>query len=450
MLVVFQVTRLEQRQKLALTLSMQISIQILQMDRLALAQHVAKELQGNPFLKQNEPTPYQTLTSARAPAETNFDIIDAYAAPQSMTDFLLHQIGVMTLSVEERRLCETLVHCIDEWGFLRDSLPELSRLTGADIRTIQSVVGRLQQLEPTGVFSCDLVECLQLQLIAKNRFDILIAPLLERLDLVAEGDLEGICQLCGVDTEDAEEMIADIRGLNPRPCSRFAIFSPGENPPDLIMTQNGDQEIHVELNSAMLPRVLVDDGLFSTVQMTNPDKFDSRYYHDCYKRAGWLVAALQKRANTMLAIGGELTIHQKNFILSGRKRDLVPLQMEKIASHLGLNKSTISRALSGRTIMTDHGVFDAIVFFARKANPILETATVDTVLRQLNRIIKSEHIHRIYSDEEICQQLASASLPVARRTISKYRKMLNIPTSAQRRRQIVANYDEANRIVFHV
>ncbi len=147
--------------------------------------------------------------------------------------------------------------------------------------------------------------------------------------------------------------------------------------------------------------------------------------------------------------GEQLARLQRAFILSGRKRDLAPLQMDTIGANLDLNKSTISRALANRSVLTDHGVFDARMFFVRKANSNLENATVEDVLRKLSSILKSETGGRVYSDEQISQKLMAAKMPVCRRTVSKYRKIMDIPPAFQRKK-IAPGQKTAKRVSFHL
>lgn len=420
-------------QALALTQSMQTSIMVLQMNAAALDIHLETEVLENPFLETLRPVAAGPM-GQKPSSDGNQELISAYAQPLTIERHLAAQIGLLRLTDAERHVADALVYCIDDNGFISTDRFELARMIGAHPALVDQVIDKIQQCEPVGVFARNLAECFRIQLLERNRFDALIAPLLSHLSLVADNDLNGICALCKVDAEDAEDMIADIRQLNPRPCAGFSAFDPVATLPDLMLLQQGDNSIHVELNQAKIPKILLNDGLFSATVKSLPPGANRQYYQDCYRRGGWLVAALQKRANTMLAVGQQLSELQRDFVLSGRNTDLVPLQMETIGANLNLNKSTISRTLSGRTIMTNHGVFAASRFFVRKANANLENKTIAEVLRRLKGIISTETNGRIYSDEQICEKMAVSNLAISRRAVSKYRKMLDIPNSSCRKR----------------
>lgn len=444
-----QVTQQEQQQKLALTRSMQLSIQVLQMGAQALELHVEQELLENPFLDLEASCKEHSNIGSISSQISDFSI-DSFAYKPSLTEYLLEQLDELGFSNKQKSLAEKLVYCLDECGFLGGLNEELAHLVESSLEEISDIIPLLQTLEPTGVFAADLTDCLALQLHKRGELTEQYSALLQHMSFIADGRHEEVCAICNVNDVELRDMLGVISELNFRPCFEFdeLEFTP-VCIPEIIMVRDGEKEVHAELNPDSLPKLLVDDALFSTTKKTPHNSEDSRYYLESYNRAAWLVAALQKRANTMLSIGNELADLQSRFILSGKMGDRVPLQMQIIASRLGLNKSTISRALADRSIKTDWGVFEAKVFFVRKANSQLENTTIEALLQEVRSIIRTENKNRVFSDQELCDQLAESGLQVSRRSVSNYRKILNIPSSTVRRKRLCGMCSRTNSVKFH-
>lgn len=444
-----QITRQEQQQKLALTRSMQLSIHVLQMGVQALESHVEQELLENPFLDLEAPSKESALIGSSSCQAADVSI-DSYSSKPSLAEHLIRQLDGLGFSLAQKTLAEKLVYCLDDCGFLSDVDHQLAHLVGASIEAITDILPLLQTLEPAGVFASNLTACLALQLHDREQLTTAYSTLLQHMPLIADGRHTEVCSLCEVSEVELHHMLSVIAQLNFRPCLEFDTRDIIQaDIPEIIMVREGEQKVKAQLNPESQPMLLVNDALFSTVKKTEPNCKDNRYYLDCYNRAAWLVAALQKRANTMLSIGNELAHLQSRFILSGQMQDRVPLQMQTIATRLGLNKSTISRALANRSIKTDLGLFDAKVFFVRKANSQLENTTIDALLKEVQGLIRTETKHRVFSDQDLCDKLAESGLQVSRRSVSNYRKMLNIPSSTVRRENLADRSSNTNNVNFH-
>lgn len=421
----FQARTLQQRQTLALTQAMRMELKLLRMDQVEVAAQVAAMLGENPF-----------LLAAAAPlgsARSAEDGTAWLAVPETTSSHLLRQVGELRMTGDEMEIATSLVYSIDDDGYMREPLDVIAKLCGCPTAAVERVLIRLQDLSPTGVFARDIAECLKLQLLAQNRYDALIAPLLSNLNLVVKRDLAGIMALCRVDAEDAEEMIADILALNPRPIAQFVTLEIGVAIPDLIIRCEADGHLVVTLNPDALPRVLADDALLSDLSQRARTKASLHYIRGQYKAAAWLIATLAKRADTMLAIGKELGKRQSKFLMTGRQEHRKALGMTDIAAALGVHKSTISRALRGRIILTDSGKVDAISCFVRRINEESSAATHAQVLERIRKLISTEKIGTARSDEELTFILSRSGIPISRRTVAKYRGLLGIPTAAARK-----------------
>lgn len=421
-----QLQKQTQTQKLALTQTMRSSLAMLEMSPEEAAQAIDKERSRNAFLS--------AIPAGQRNGGGSVAALEG-TAQETMLDDLDRQIGMIRLSAREALLANGLLHSLDDRGFLSDDLEEMANYLGSSTAEIARLVPTLQKhIEPAGLFATSLAECFQLQLEAKNRFDPLIEILLGRLDLIAKQNIAEICAVCGVDEEDAIEMLEDIRSLDPAPLLEKQEVVPMQGVPEIIIRVSADETLQVELNEAALPSILTDDGLFSATLKTETDGYAQSYYRDCYRGAANMVRAMQKRANTLLATGHAIAKRQEKFIRSGRDRHKRPLTIEQLASDVGVNKSTISRALKSCSIMTDIGTFPAQTFLARGLTPDQEgEKTRDQALRRLSLLIKTEDPNHPSSDELLKQQLETAGFKISRRTVAKYRKMLAIPGAHARK-----------------
>lgn len=421
----FQATALQQRQTLALTQVMRMELKLLQMDQVELADQVAAMSDENPFLFATAAPPSATKSSEDGTAWL--------AAPETINSHLLRQIGELRMSSDELEIATALVYSIDDDGYMRESLDEIANICGCPTAVVERLLIRLQGLNPTGVFARDIAECLKLQLLEHNRYDALIAPLLSNLNLVVQRDLAGIMTLCRVDAEDAEEMIADILALHPRPTFSFATEEIGIVIPDLIISSDANGDLDVALNRDALPRILADDALLSDLSQRAKSAENLRYIRGQYKAAAWLVAALAKRADTMLAIGKQLAKSQTKFLKTARPEHRNALCMTDVATDLGLHKSTISRALRGRIFLTDNGKAEAISCFARRINEDAAAATHMQALERIRKLISTEKLGAARSDEELTFILSRSGMPISRRTVAKYRSLMGIPPASARK-----------------
>ncbi len=411
------------QQKLALSQGMRTSLSLLHMTPGDVAEQLAAERRRNPFLRVRASSPLR-------PSLPDAELVQLEDAAQS----LLQQIGLIRFDGGEAHLARDLVHCLDERGFLVETEAVLCGELGVDTATLRSTIARLHaSVEPIGTFARSLTECFRLQLLEKNRFDPVIAVLLERLDLVAQRDFDAICALCGVDREDAEEMVEDIRELNPAPLAMIGAPADPVICPDLEMDHDAQGRLAVRLCPDAIPDVLADDAMFSRLQRVETEGAAWAYYKDCYGAAAGFVIALQKRANTMLRIGQHLARVQVRFLTTGRLADLVPLTMEGAAKVLGLHKSTISRAMAGCTVQTPHGVLPADTFFVRGFSQHAAHRTRAQVLRRLGLLIQTEDKARPLSDQALCMLMCRANFAMSRRTVAKHRALLGQPVAAKRR-----------------
>ncbi len=415
------------KQELSLTLSMRQSLQLLSFGQQEVLDWTSKEARRNPFLKA-VPSCVRTPSSSKSveiPASE-----DARAA-------IAAQVGLIRLeTAEDAEIARHLVHYLNDQGFLEDGPGELAKDLGTSEARIEKIVTCLQDsVEPVGVFAWSLKNCFRLQLQAGNRFDPVISELLERLDLVARQDVDAICEALDVEPDDAEEMLDDIRRLCAAPMAFDPIPFDIPSEPELIFSEDVDGNLIATLNEAALPQLLIDDGLFSTKNAIELDDATLAYYRDCHQSAGQLVAALQKRANTLLKIGSAFVSHQGKFLQTGMAAHKKPLSMSELASELGLHKSTISRALRDCRAKTPRGTISTHELLARDINSASEGRTQEQAIRRLQNLIRTEDARYPLPDIELADQMSRLGFTLSRRTVAKYRRIAGIPNAHRRRSQ---------------
>ena len=357
------------------------------------------------------------------------------AAELSLKDHLEAQLAIAALTPEDRLICLALIDGIDEAGYLRAELPDIVENLGCEIEDVEAVLGVLQGFEPAGVAARDLSECLAIQLKALDRLDPAMAMLLTRLDLLARRDIPQLCVLCSVDAEDIADMLAEIRGLNPKPGLAFGSEHVAPVVPDVFVRVGPDGGWHVELNTDTLPRLLVNNRYYTQVSKTARGKYEKSYLAECFNNANWLVKSLDHRAKTILKGATEIVRQQDAFLTYG-VRHLRPLNLRTIADAISMHESTVSRVTSNKYIATPRGLFELKYFFTASIQSVSggDSHGAEAVRDRLKEMIDKEAAKDILSDDRIVSLLTADGVNIARRTVAKYREAMRIPSSFERRR----------------
>ena len=479
---------IRQGQSLVMMPQLQQAIKLLQLSNLELAAYCEAELERNPLLEREEAAPAETAVpnEAAAPAERadeglaredfskvsdmdeaaheniydggaaeggrpladwsqvrssgrfegEEDILDsATAGGGTLKDHLEEQLSIAALAPADRMICMVLIDAVDEGGYLRADLAETAQRLGVAIADVQRVLSVLQGFDPVGVAARDLAECLALQLKAKDRLDPAMAAMLTRLDLLARRDIAQLVAFCGVDAEDVADMIAEIRGLNPRPGLVFGREPVTPVVPDVFVRVGPDGGWLVELNSDTLPRLIVNNQYYASVSRGARDRDSRTYLADCLNNANWLVKSLDQRARTILKVASEIVRQQDGFLAYG-VRHLRPLNLRTVADAIQMHESTVSRVTSNKYIATPRGLFEMKYFFTASIQAVngTESHSAEAVRDRIREMIEKEEGLEILSDDRIVSLLTADGVNIARRTVAKYREAMRIPSSVERRR----------------
>lgn len=360
---------------------------------------------------------------------------DAMAAgAPSLRDHLLTQAG-QVLGPQDLLIASHLIDQIDDAGYLAMALLELANRLGAPLARVEDVLKVIQTFDPTGVGARSLGECLALQAREADRYDPAMARLLDNLDLLAEGRLAQLQRMCGVDAEDMADMIRELRNYDPKPGLRFGASPIEAVTPDIFVARKG-RGWAVEINSATLPRLLINRSYYAEIASGPQDKASRAWLSDCLASANWLVRALDQRQRTIVKVATEIVKQQEAFFNEGVSQ-LRPLTLRTVAEAIGMHESTISRVTSNKYLSCARGLFELKYFFTSgiAAADGGDAFSAEAVKSAIRALISAESPHAILSDDTLVDMLNDKGFDIARRTVAKYREALGIGSSVQRRRQ---------------
>jgi RNA polymerase sigma-54 factor len=278
-----------------------------------------------------------------------------------------------------------------------------------------------------------LAECLGIQAREVDRYDPCMAALLDHLDLLARGQIAQLRRICNVDEEDMADMIRELRNYDPKPGLKYGGEPAMPVSPDIFVsrTRSGWQ---IELNSATLPRVLVDRRYHAELSAGAANRQSKAWVADCLASANWLVKALDQRARTIIKVATEIVKQQEGFFLQGVSH-LKPLTLRTVADAIGMHESTVSRVTSNKYLSCERGFYELKYFFTSGVAGADggEAVSAEAVKSQIAKLIADEG-EDILSDDKLVEVLNAKGFGLARRTVAKYREAIGLGSSVQRRR----------------
>ena len=419
-------------------------------DRASLESSLGTEL-GNTFDDDRPPTPAEpagdglgemglsaSWSGGSGPAaDGEAADLEAYlAAKTSLKDHLLAQLPLAVPDARDRIIGHTLIDAIDDSGYLAEALEDIAGRLGVPVVRAEVVLKAVQTLDPSGVGARNLAECLAIQLHDRNRFDPAMQALVGRLDLVARRDIAELKRLCGVDEDDVVDMIAEIRRLDPKPGRAYGAAPIQPVVPDVVVRAAPDGSWIVELNTDVLPRLLVNQTYAAKISRGKGSDADRSFVSGCLQTANWLTKSLEQRARTILKVSSEIVRQQDAFFANGVEH-LRPLNLKVIAEATGMHESTVSRVTSNKYLASPRGLFELKYFFTASiaSNVGGEAHSAESVRFRIKQMIEKEVPGGILSDDAIVEKLKDVDIDIARRTVAKYRESMRIPSSVERRRR---------------
>ncbi len=357
------------------------------------------------------------------------------ATPQTLQDYLLEQFTFFDSSTKQLEFGKYLILNLDENGRLQSSLPEIVQVYGGDIsfEEAQEVVRQIQKLDPPGVGARDLKECLLLQLNDDMIYKDVIATLIsEHLDDLGNNRLPLIAKKTGYTIEEIKEAMEEMRQLDPFPGRRFQARQVQNVAPDVVVELDEHNAWKVRVLDEYIPSLRISKKYREMLQ-NGVDAKTKEYIKKKIDSAKWLIESIEQRYSTLRRVSQAIVDHQTAFLEHGPDH-IQPLKMQQIADQVGVHVTTVSRAVDDKWIQTQRGLFPLKRFFGGGTKTATgEDVAWDIVRIKLQELIDSEDKDKPYSDDEIVEEMGKLGYTLARRTVTKYRKKMNIPTSRQRR-----------------
>ena len=383
--------------------------------------------------------PWQQRIGPSSDGDDDFDAAgDRAAASETLHDHLLWQLHLGHFSQRDLGIGVALIDAIDDDGYLRDGLDAIADGLRPEIEAglddILQVLHRIQQFDPVGVGACDLGECLRLQLRVlaadtpgRELAIAITAGLLARLPKMG---LDGVCAELHCDHEDAATAVQLLRSLDPRPGAQHGELPPGTyvTPDCVIWRQQGLWR--AALAAGATPRIGIHRGYEQMIRHASRD--DADYLRGRLQEARWLLKGLEARADTLMRVVRCLVREQSAFLEFGAQA-LHPLTLRSVAAELGLHESTVSRAIARKYVRAPRGTIPLRDFFASGIEVDGGGSASSTAIQDMIRkLVAAEDPRKPLSDARLAEALKTEGVPVARRTVAKYREAVHIPPSHER------------------
>ncbi|MEE9211505.1 MAG: RNA polymerase factor sigma-54 [Phycisphaeraceae bacterium] len=365
------------------------------------------------------------------------------ARPESLVDQLLAQWHLVETTDEIQKAGEYLIGFIDDDGYLRTDRQTLLNQAPPHIRPqhLDPALELIQQsLEPVGIGARDLRECLLLQIDARARQngtpDLSAERTLvsDHLKDLANNRLPQIAKRIGLTIEQVIEAKDGLKQFDPRPGRLLVDDSPRLITPDAVVEYDEQQDYYTaRLTSGRLPAVHISPRYLKMIKQKNIDRQTKEFVNQNLRSARWLIDAIEQRDNTLLRVISVVIDAQRDFFDQGLQ-SLHPLPMTMVADQLGIHVATVSRAVSEKYLQTPRGIEPLRMFFSggteTESGDAMSWAAIQAKLEQ---IIDEEDKSNPLSDDLLMEKLKAHGIDIARRTVAKYRKQLNIPPARQRK-----------------
>jgi RNA polymerase sigma-54 factor len=443
------------RQHLTLTPQVQQALKLLQMSALEFAQEMDEALAANPFLEENP----EAQTPPLRDAATVDDVVvpqeqfsgppldrdqedwgSANDAQPTLPQHLREQLMISPMGSRDRALAHMIIDSLDDDGYFKMSFDELAALVPPehDVRAddFLAALRMVQSLDPAGIAARSLDECLLLQLQALPRDtagrEVAMKIVQGNLPLLANREWARLQHAVGCDEAALHTARSLIRSLDPRPGHRFGPQEARYVVPDVIVKKLRDRWVAI-INPASLPRVRLNRAYAEAIQNKNASN-QSLARH--LQEARWLLRSIEQRFATIQRVADAIVARQRGFFEYGEVA-MKPLTLKLIAGELGLHESTVCRVTNNKYMATPRGLFEFKHFFSRRlATENGGAASATAVRAVMKELIAAEDPRAPLSDAELARLLAQQGLKVARRTITKYRALMRLPSVDVRRADV--------------
>jgi RNA polymerase sigma-54 factor len=471
---------MQQRQSLALqqilSPQLQQSLLILQTPLLELRNLVQQEMETNPVLEElpedsganerseaeasadeNFRDEFEKLASLdeewrdymAQSASSNFDgrrgskeadekrqfMFDSIPVQETLQQNLIAQLNQTVLSADDRKAAELIIGNIDDDGFLQSTPEEMALNSGIPQNDFERGLALIQTFYPAGVGARDLRECLLIQLQRQGKeHSVEYGIVAEHMDDLGRHRFPEIARRMAISAEEVQKAADNIARLNPRPGQVFAAAPQNYVLPDVVV-EKVDGEYQISFNNEQIPHLRISNLYKDIIASGNTQTSDVKdYIRDKIRSGKFLIRSIHQRQQTIMNIAQQIVSRQRDFLDFGTSH-LKPMTMAEVAETVGVHETTVSRAVSGKYMSTPQGVFEMKYFFTGGYQTATGESLSNTSVKQaVFDLVKHENGSAPLSDHEIVEILSERGIPIARRTVAKYRSELNILPSHMRRK----------------
>ncbi len=445
-------------QVLTMTPRLQQAIKLLQLSQQELCTYINEQLLENPLLVGQD-------TDLTVPLDAPQDYENAYEEDYnrdslvfqthsnsavdslanlarqeiSLRDHLMQQLAIAVTDPVLSKLGEHLIDSINSYGFLDEDVASISQRFNIPIDMVAGLLATLQTFDPPGVFAKNLADCFAIQLKEQGMFSKNMESLLTNLDLLTQMPFKTFAKKVGVGLEECQNLLNALKTLCPRPIQNFDHTPINVVVPDVYVKYCENTGWGVALNQKTLPKIFLDNQYYESLREKVTSRDERSYINAQYSHAHWLLNAIEQRTSTLLRVAQEVINQQKGFLEFGFS-EFKPLSLRQVADALDIHESTVSRITTSKYIATPRGIFDLKFFFSsgvKQQKRLIQkedTTSSRTIQEKIRELVAKENPKDPLSDDALVEQLMLAGLTVARRTITKYRKILKIPSSFERKR----------------
>jgi len=438
--------KLEQKQKLAPRQVLQA--RLLQLNTINLEQTILKELEQNPILEQVEPEDFEDKSMAEeildevdAPVEDVYTDESSYYLDQEKNDLplpdrssfiedVINRMKDSGLTDIEQEIAEEILWNINDRGYLDTDLVLIADSFELEEEDIEPILSAVQRMDPKGLASRNLKECLTIQLEDDNK-SLSFSIITKYFDDFMHKRYDKIKTKLKCDNEQLHEAVDKISNLNPRPgegyADNFQIVIP-----DLIVREDGDDWL-ITTNDGGIPELRISKLYSEGIKESEYSGKAKSFVREKMDSANWFIEAVKQRRITMVSVMRAIIKYQPEWF-SGDMDHLRPLKLQDIAEEIGMDISTISRSTRGKFVDTPYGVFELKYYFT-DALDLGDGRVLGTfvIKRELQNIINSENKKSPFNDDTLVEKLKDKGYKLARRTVAKYRDQLGVPVARLRK-----------------
>jgi RNA polymerase sigma-54 factor len=471
--------QLKMTQQLVMTPQLQQAIKLLQLTRLELQDVVRQELEENPLLEETsehedirEPNTLEVAEQELEPAGDSADFHEVETGEETLRDWdsyldgynyssgeqqyggederpsfenlltrkgtlidhLLWQLHMGQYSEMDVRVGEVIIGNVDDSGYLRASMAEIAAASSATEEDVLDVLECIQEFDPPGVAARDLRECLLIQARSLGMKGSIVESILQNhLSDLEKRNYKQIARSLKIDINQILVASKIISGFDPRPGSLFNSDDVHYISPDIFVHKLGDDYV-VMLNEDGLPNLKISSQYIEARGAGSIDSQAEQYINDKTRSAAWLIKSIQQRQRTIYKVAKSIIRFQREYFDRGIEY-LRPLVLRDIAEDIGMHESTISRVTTNKYMQTPQGLFELKYFFnSGLSTSEGEFVASESVKNRIREIIEKEDSKKPLSDQKIAEMLTGETVNIARRTVTKYREMLNFGSSSERKR----------------